>query len=282
MEKSEYPVDGQEAEIKYKITNQNGEILDQTEGRQSFKFIVGDTQTIIKTISDTVKTMKYDEVKTIKINSDLEPNIFAILGEEKKNLPENKILNIEIKLVRFNNITRNIYELSDEEKYEYAKELKAQFAFLYKEKNYKKSLEKLKEAKNVIETMNKINITPDINKFFISLLLNECNCSNNLKDYTNTIKIGKKIIELEKNTLKVYYYLGNAYAYLDEFSDAQKCYDKLYELIENKEDPGVKALFELINKKENIELFLKEMILIIKRINNKIIFIIIYIFIIII
>ena len=253
MEKSEYPVDGQEAEIKYKITNQNGEILDQTEGRQSFKFIVGDTQTIIKTISDTVKTMKYDEVKTIKINSDLEPNIFAILGEEKKNLPENKILNIEIKLVRFNNITRNIYELSDEEKYEYAKELKSQFAFLYKEKNYKKSLEKLKEAKNVIETMNKINITPDINKFFISLLLNECNCSNNLKDYTNTIKIGKKIIELEKNTLKVYYYLGNAYAYLDEFSDAQKCYDKLYELIENKEDPGVKALFDLINKRRKIK-----------------------------
>lgn len=253
MSKSEFPVDGQEAEIKYKITNLNGEILDQTEGRQSFKFIVGDTQTIIKTISDTVKTMKYDEEKTIKINSDLEPNIFALLGEEKKNLPENKILNITIKLIRFNNITRNIYELSDEEKYEYAKELKAQFAILYKEKNYKKSIEKIKEAKNVIETMNKVNLTPDINKFFISLLLNECNCSNNLKDYTNTIKIGKKIIELEKNTLKVYYYLCNAYAYLDEFPEAQKCYEKLYELIENKEDPGVKALLELINKRRKIK-----------------------------
>ena len=253
MTKNENPIDGQEAEIKYKITNMNGEILDQTEGRQSFKFIVGDTQTIIKTISDTVKTMKYDETKTVKINSDSEPNIFDILGEEKKNLPENKMLNIEIKLIRFNNVTRNIYELSDEEKYQYAKELKTQFAFLYKEKNYKKSLEKIKEAIKVIETINKINLTPEINKFFISLLLNECNCSNNLKDYSNTIKIGKKIIELEKNTLKVYYYLGNAYAYLDEFSDAQKCYDKLYELMENKEDPGVKALFELINKRRKIK-----------------------------
>ena len=36
---------------------------------------------------------------------------------------------------------------------------------------------------------------------------------------------------------------------MDEFKDAQKCYDKLYELIENKEDPGVKALNELINKR---------------------------------
>ncbi len=54
---------------------------------------------------------------------------------------------------------------------------------------------------------------------------------------------------MEKNTLKVYYYMGNAYAFLDEFDEAKKSYDKLYELIENKEDPGVKALNELINKR---------------------------------
>ena len=249
MKKNEFPIDGQEAEIKYKITNSKGEILDQTIGRQSFKFIVGDTQTIMKCISDTIKTMKYDEKKTIQINSEEEPNILDILGEEKQKLPENKILNIELHLIRFNNITRSIFELTDEEKYAHAKELKTQFAFLYSQKNYKKGLEIIQDAISVIEKINKDNLNPEINKFLISLLLNECNCFNNLKEYSNTVKTGLKIIEMEKNTLKVYYYMGNAYAFLDEFTDAQKCYDKLYELIENKEDPGVKALNELINKR---------------------------------
>ena len=249
MKKNEFPIDGQEAEIKYKITNSKGEILDQTIGRQSFKFIVGDTQTIMKCISDTIKTMKYDEKKTIQINSEEEPNILDILGEEKQKLPENKILNIELHLIRFNNITRSIFELTDEEKYAHAKELKTQFAFLYSQKNYKKGLEIIQDAISVIEKINKDNLNPEINKFLISLLLNECNCFNNLKEYSNTVKTGLKIIEMEKNTLKVYYYMGNAYAFLDEFTDAQKCYDKLYELIENKEDPGVKSLYELINKR---------------------------------
>ena len=66
MKKNEFPIDGQEAEIKYKITNLKGEILDQTVGRQSFKFIVGDTQTIMKCVSDAVMTMKHDEKKTIE------------------------------------------------------------------------------------------------------------------------------------------------------------------------------------------------------------------------
>ena len=253
MKKNENPIDGQEAEIKYKITNSKGEILDQTIGRQSFKFVVGDTQTIMKCISDAVKTMKYDEKKTIQINSEEEPNILDMLGEDKKNLPENKILNIDIQLIRFNNISRSIYELTDDEKYTHAKKLKSQFAFLYSQKNYAKGIEIIIEAISCINKINKVNITPEINKFLISLLLNECNCFNNLKDYSNTIKTGKKIIEMDKNTLKVYYYMGNAYAYLDEFQDAQKCYDKLYELIENKEDPGVKALNELINKRRKVK-----------------------------
>ena len=64
------------------------------------------------------------------------------------------------------------------------------------------------------------------------------------------LKKEKKIIEMDKNTLKVYYYMGNAYAYLDEFDDAQKCYDKLYELIDNKEDPGIKNLNNLIQDRK--------------------------------
>ena len=253
MSEKEHPQEGQEAEIKYKITNSNGEILDQTVGRQSFKFIVGDTQTIMKCVSDAVMSMKYDEKKTIEINTEEDSNILDILGEEKKYLPENKILKMEIELVRFGNITRSIFELTDDEKFEHAKNLKKQFVSIYTQKDYKKSLETIKEAINVIEKINNENMTEEINKFLITLLLNECNCMNNLKDYSNTVKIGEKIIKMDPKSMKAYYYMGNAYAYMDEYKDATKCYEKLHELIPNKDDPGVIALNELITTRRKVK-----------------------------
>ena len=248
-----HPKDGQEAEIKYKITNLKGEILDQTIDRQSFKFIVGDTENIMKCVSDAVKSMVYDEEKTIEINTEEDPNILDILDEDKKNLEENKKLKMEIKLIRFNTITRDIFELSDEEKFEHAKDLKVQFVVAYSQKDYKKGLEIIKEGVNVMRAMNKENITEDMNKFFISLLLNECNCMNNLKDYSNTIKVGQEIIKMDSKSMKAYYYMGIAYAYLDEYSDAQDCYGQLYALIPNKDDPGVLALKDLIAKRSKIK-----------------------------
>ena len=253
MPHKEKPEEGQEAEIKYKITNSKGEILDQTIGRQSFKFIVGDTRNIMKCVSDAVMTMKFDEKKTIEINCEEDPNILDILGDDKKNLPENKVLKMDIELVRFGNITRSIFELSDDEKYEHAKNLKTQFVVVYAQKDYKKGLDILKDAASVLEKINKENFNEDMKKLLLSLLLNECNCMNNLKDYSNTVKIGQKVVEMDPNSVKAYYYMGNAYAYMDEYKDATKCYDKLYELIPNKEDPGVVALNDLITKRRTVK-----------------------------
>ena len=203
----------------------------------------------MKCVSDTVLTMKYDEKKTIEINSDEDPNILEILGDEKKNLDENKQLKIDIQLIRYGDIIRTIFELTDEEKFEHAKKLKLQFVDLYKQKDFSKGVTILKEAIGVIEKINKENTTEEITKFKNSLLLNECNCLNNLKEYDLCVKIGKEIIQRDPKLIKGYYYMGNAYAYLDEFKDATECYNKLYELIENKNDPGVVALNDLINKR---------------------------------
>lgn len=203
----------------------------------------------MKCVSDAVLTMKYDEKKTIEINSDEDSNILEILGDEKKNLEENKKLKIDIQLIRYGNITRSIFELTDVEKFEHAKNLKLQFVDLYKQKDFSKGVNILKEAIGVIEKINKENTTEEMIKFKTSLLLNECNCLNNLKEYDQCVKIGKEIIERDSKSLKGYYYMGNAYAYLDEFKDATECYNKLYELMENKNDPGVVALNDLINKR---------------------------------
>ena len=40
---SEFPKEGQEIELKYKITNYKGDVIDSTEGKPNFKFTLGKT-----------------------------------------------------------------------------------------------------------------------------------------------------------------------------------------------------------------------------------------------
>ena len=48
---ADYPKEGQEIEVKYKIMNYKGEIIDSTEGKPNFKFTLGKSN-IIKSIKD--------------------------------------------------------------------------------------------------------------------------------------------------------------------------------------------------------------------------------------
>ena len=253
---SEFPVEGQEIELKYKITNFKGDIIDSTEGKPNFKFTL-DKSNIIKSISDAVKTMKKGSKKIIEINIEQEPNIFDIFpcelnSQNIENLPPgSNIVKCELELINFHDKIKSIFELTNDEKYDKAKKAKVKFVEEYKNKKYKEGIETLNEAMNLIEKINSKDYLPEeIKKFKMSLMLNKCNCFNNLKDYPETVKLSKEIIKENDKTLKAYYYLGTALAYLDEFEEAMNSYNKLYELIEDKKDPGVTNLLELINNRK--------------------------------
>ena len=80
------PKEGQEIEVKYKITNYKGDIIDSTEGKPNFKFTLGKTN-IIKSISENIKSMTKGSKKVIELNIEQEPNIFDIFSDlDKKNL----------------------------------------------------------------------------------------------------------------------------------------------------------------------------------------------------
>ena len=252
---TEYPKEGQEIEVKYKITNYKGEIIDSTEGKTNFIFTLGKAN-IIKSITDNIKTMTKGSKKTIEINIEQEPNIFDIFSDiEKQNLenlpPNSNIVKCELELIDFHDKIKSIFEFTNDEKFEKAKKMKLKFIEEYKNKKYKEGISSLDEAINIIEKISNKDYKPEeIQKFKLSILLNKCNCYNNLKDYPSTVKLGKEIIEKDSKNLKAYYYLGTALAYLDEFDDALKYYNKLYELIPDKKDPGVVALLNLINNRK--------------------------------
>ena len=254
---NEYPREGQEIEIKYKITNYKGDIIDSTEGKPNFKFTLGKTN-IIKSITDNLLIMTKGSKKTIEINIEQEPNIFDVFSDVEKqnlnleNLPQNSnIVKCELELINFHDKIKSIFELTNDEKFDKAKKMKLKFVEEYKNKKYKEGIISLDESMNFIEKINnKDYLIEEIKKFKLSLLLNKCNCYNNLKEYPSTVKIGKEIIENDDKCLKAYYYLGTALAYLDEFEEAMKNYNKLYELISDKKDPGIIALLDLINKRK--------------------------------
>ena len=109
---SEYPKEGQELEVKYKITNYKRDIIDSTEGKPSFKFTLGKTN-IIKSITDNIKTMTKGSKKTIEINIEQEPNIFDFFSDiEKQNLenlpPNSKIVKCELELIDFHDKIKSI------------------------------------------------------------------------------------------------------------------------------------------------------------------------------
>ena len=252
---AEFPKEGQEIEIKYKITNYKGDIIDSTEGKPNFKFTLGKTN-LIKSIIENIKTMKKGEKKIIEINIEQEPNIFDIFcnGEKQniENLPTNSnIVKCDLELVNFHEKIKSVFELTNDEKFEKAKKMKLKFVEEYKNKKYKEAITHLDEAMNFIEKINNKDYQIDeIRKFKLSLLLNKCNCYNNLKDYPSTVKLGKKIIEIDNKALKAYYHLGTALANLDEFDEALKHYNKLNELMNDKKDLGLIGLLDLINKRK--------------------------------
>ena len=253
---SEFPKEGQEIELKYKITNYKGDIIDSTEGKPNFKFTLGKTN-IIKSITNNIKTMTKGSKKVIEIDIEQEPNIFEIFqcGEQPKELenlpPNSKIVKCEMELVNFHDKIKSIFELTNDEKFDRAQKMKLKFVEEYKNKKYKEGVQSLDESMNLIEKItNKDYKTEEIKKFKLSLMLNKCNCYNNLKEYPLTVKLSKEIIEQDDKSLKAYYYLSTSLAHLDEFDEALKYYNKLYELIPDKKDPGVVSLMNLINDRK--------------------------------
>ena len=247
---------GQEVEINYKITTKEGKIIDSTENKHSFKFIIGSNK-ILKEIEDEVIKMKKGELKEIKLNSDNCENIFNLINDENNKEEKNKELNCQIELIDYYDKIKSIYEMDTQEKESMVKKLKEEGVEFFKKQEFEKSIEKFKESYAYILKINEKDLSSEIKNLKLSVLLNQCNCNNRLKNYIETIKIANEVMNITKDNMKSYYYRGTANAYLDEFDKANEDYNKLVELMKSTDDPGVVSLRQLIDtrklNKENKE-----------------------------
>lgn len=243
------PKIGQEVEINYKISTNEGKILDTNENKHSFKFIMGSNK-ILKEIEEEVKQMKKGESKDIKLNPNNSENIFNLIKDENNEENKNKELICHIDLINFNDKVKSIYEMDTEEKEEMAKKLKEEGVEYFKKQEFEKAIEKFKESYLYIIKIYDKDLTSEMKMTKYSVLLNQCNCYNRLKNYAETVKITNEVINLTKDNMKSYYYRGTAYAYLDEFEKANQDYNKLVELMKSSDDPGVISLKQLIDSRK--------------------------------
>ena len=222
------PKVGQEVEINYKISTSEGKILDSTENKHSFKFIMGSNK-ILKEIEEEVKQMQKGESKDIKLNPDNSENI---------------------DLINFYDKNKSIYEMNTEEKEQMSKKLKEEGVEYFKKQEFEKAITKFKESYSYIIKIYDKDLTSEMKMTKYSVLLNQCNCNNRLKNYSETVKIANEVINLTKDNMKSYYYRGIANAYLDEFEKANEDYNKLVELMKSSDDPGVVSLRQLIDSRK--------------------------------
>ena len=247
------PRKNQEVEINYTIKNSKGAVLDSTVGAAPFRYLLGSNK-IIPEIEEQILGMKKGEKESFEISKETAEKIFNLILQDIEDITDT--LTIEIELVDFYDKIKSIYELTVEEKFDRAKEEKEKFAANYKGGKYEAGVDNLKESLNYINKIPEKDLSPEIKSFKLSLQLNFLNVYNKLKQYQNTIKLGKELADANPKAAKLFYHLANAYAQLDEFEEAEKNYKILEALMgENKGDQGLVAVKKLIEerriKKEN-------------------------------
>lgn len=259
MSTSDTPQQDQEVEINYTITTSTGVIVDTTFNKASFCYILG-TNKIHKEIDTAIASMHKGEKRKLILTEQTSKDILNLYNtsnikdETTTTTTTNELipLTCEIELIDYYPKIKSVFEMDTNEKMNISKKYKEEGVTMFKQAKYVDAIDKFKEGISYLDKVPQHEVTADITTLKVSQMLNICNCSNKIKDYMNTIKTANDVVTIQNDNVKAFYYRANAYAYLDEFDNAEGDYVKLVELMKNENDPGVIALRKLIDvrKKE--------------------------------
>lgn len=237
------PQKGNEVEIKYTLKTKGGTVIDTTSSKPNFRFIIGSGK-VYKEIEDKIMQMTKGEKGSIELEV---KNNESVLGVQ---VPQGESIDCEIELIDYYEKIKSVFEMDVNEKVAIAKKEKEEGVDEFKKGEYGKARNKFKEGLGYIEKIPNKDMTKEIEEMKISFLLNMCNCLNRIKDYPETIKLVKSVIEIKSDNAKAYYYRGVAYANLDEYDQANEDYSKLSSLVPDISDPGIVALRNLIDTRQ--------------------------------
>lgn len=120
---------------------EDGKLIEE---KKDFEFIIGD-EAVIPGIEKCVTSMKLGEKCLTKIKP---KNGYGEKGNEQLGIPPNATLLVEIELVQHEK-QKQTWEMSSDEKIEFAEKLKKDGNDFYVKKNYKLALKRYKKAADI-------------------------------------------------------------------------------------------------------------------------------------
>ena len=243
--KGNNPTEGKTVFIYY-IGKFNGKIFEQSKENEAFNFTIGENK-VLKGWEIAIKSMKIGEKSEFIMTSEY------TYGDKEINewIPAKSTLNYEIELVCIGDKDSNacLECMTYEEKIQWGKLLKSEGVSKFKSNDIPGAKECFLKTIPFLKTM-------DINKeeekegveLYLTVLSNLCNCYNKEKEYTSVINFASIGLTIKPNA-KLLYFRAIAYAYNEQFDNANYDYENLEKFFQenNKEE----------NNNNNIEQTLK-------------------------
>ncbi|KRW99683.1 hypothetical protein PPERSA_03484 [Pseudocohnilembus persalinus] len=209
------PQNLQEVFFHYILKDQNQNFLSGTD-MNHFVVTIGQNQTHWY-IEEALKVMKIGERSELIIKN---PEFIKEATEDEKNkfelenFEDQQQLFMEIEIVRFGQLKNNNWDLTHVQRIEKANELKLKGNEQIKAQSYKEAQQFYTEALQIVRNDN-------CQELKNSLLNNLSLAYLKLKEYQACIQTCKQALEFQNRNIKIYYRLGCAYMFNQDYQDAK-------------------------------------------------------------
>mmetsp|Transcript_59138 Transcript_59138/g.175791 ORF Transcript_59138/g.175791 Transcript_59138/m.175791 type:complete len:487 (-) Transcript_59138:86-1546(-) len=237
------PPDGFEVKAHYTGTLLDGTKFDSSVDRGTpFKFTIGQGQ-VIRAWDEGFASMKVGEKAILRCKPDY---AYGANGSPPK-IPANATLNFDVELLGFEEKPKEKWEMSPEEKVEYAKKLKEAGTQFFKKSSFYDAASKYEDAATyVFEDESEEPVPDDDKPLYVACLSNAAMCYIKQGEWSDAIKACDKVLAVdgEENNIKALYRRGLAEINLGEFKEAKVDLMKAYG-IDNANKDVRKALKQL-------------------------------------
>jgi len=216
------PPNGYEVEAHYTGTlSSDGSKFDSSRDRgKPFKFTIGQGM-VIKAWDQGFASMKIGEHAILKCRSDY---AYGDSGSPPKIPPKAELL-FDVELLGFKEKPKERWQMSTEERLEYATKIKAEGTELFKKKNYAEATTKYQDAAefSVDEGISGDDIPEAERPLYVSCWGNAAMCHINLKSWADAIHACNKVLEIasEEGNIKALYRRGLARIRLGQYKEAK-------------------------------------------------------------
>jgi peptidyl-prolyl isomerase H (cyclophilin H) len=212
------PGQGQVVIILFACRLPDGKVVDSVSDPRWAAMFRTDSETMFKGMHVAVLSMKRGEVARYRVKA---PYAFGDKGNDK--VPANSDVELEIEMLDFHDHWRHMIDLTDKERLEFTKTIKATGNEHFKEKRLKAAAHFYSEGITYIETLvnpDYAKTGPEVVELRRSLYLNQSVVCNSLSDWHSTIKYCTSIIEKEPNVAKARYLRGVALFKVGRYDEA--------------------------------------------------------------